>query len=480
MTAALGEHLPSSVATFSRPEPLHRAQRTVEEYGAIVERLVGEIEAGEAFQVVPSQRFEMDTDADPIDVYRMLRVSNPSPYMYLLNVPNEAGGLDFSIVGSSPEALVTVKDGRATTHPIAGTRWRGQTEEEDVLLEKELLSDEKERAEHLMLVDLGRNDLGRVCVPGTVRVEDYSHIERYSHVMHLVSTVTGELAEGKTALDAVTACFPAGTLSGAPKVRAMELIEEVETTRRGLYGGVLGLPRLRRQRRLRDRHPHRADARRHRLRAGRRGSRGRLQRALRVHRGGEQGPRGAERDRRGGNADAAMIRIGQLLLVLAALALWVASRLAWVEVRSFDGLGQPKTATLSGAAWSTALVPLALLVLAAAVAALAVRGWPLRLLAVLVAVASAGMAYLAISLWVIRDVAVRAAELAQVPVASLVGSQRYYWGAAITLVAAVCALVGAVLLMRSAPRARSGAPEVPGARGSAGGGATRRSRLRDV
>ena len=154
-----------------------------------------------------------------------------------------------------------------------------------------------------------------------------------------------------------------------------------------------------------------------------------------------------------------MIRIGQLLLVLAALALWVASRLAWAEVRSFDGLGQPKTATLSGAAWSTALVPLALLVLAAGVAALAVRGWPLRLLAVLVAVASAGIAYLAISLWVIRDVAVRAAELAQVPVASLVGSQRYYWGAVITLMAAMCALVGAVLLMRSAPRARSGAPK---------------------
>jgi anthranilate synthase component I len=240
MTAALGEPLPSTVSTFTRPEPLHRAQRTVEEYGAIVERLVGEIEAGEAFQVVPSQRFEMDTDADPIDVYRMLRVSNPSPYMYLLNVPDQAGALDFSIVGSSPEALVTVTDGKATTHPIAGTRWRGTTEEEDVLLEKELLADDKERAEHLMLVDLGRNDLGRVCVPGTVRVEDYSHIERYSHVMHLVSTVTGQLAEGKTALDAVTACFPAGTLSGAPKVRAMELIEEVEKTRRGLYGGVVG------------------------------------------------------------------------------------------------------------------------------------------------------------------------------------------------------------------------------------------------
>ncbi len=240
MTAALGQPLPSTVATFGHPAPVYRAQRTVEEYTAIVEKLVCDIEAGEAFQVVPSQRFEMDTEADPIDVYRLLRVSNPSPYMYLLNVPDENGELDFSIVGSSPEALVTVQDGRATTHPIAGTRWRGQTEEEDLLLEKDLLADDKERAEHLMLVDLGRNDLGRVCRPGTVRVEDYSHIERYSHVMHLVSTVTGQLAEGRTALDAVMACFPAGTLSGAPKVRAMELIEEVENTRRGLYGGILG------------------------------------------------------------------------------------------------------------------------------------------------------------------------------------------------------------------------------------------------
>lgn len=240
MVRALGQPLGSTVSTFDRPEPRFRAQRSRDEYGAVVERLVGEIEAGEAFQVVPSQRFEIDTAAAPIDVYRMLRVSNPSPYMYLLHIPDETGQTAFSIVGSSPEALVTVQDGRATTHPIAGTRWRGHTEEEDQLLEKELLTDEKERAEHLMLVDLGRNDLGRVCVPGTVRVEDYSHIERYSHVMHLVSTVTGELAPGRTALDAVTACFPAGTLSGAPKVRAMELIEEVELTRRGLYGGVVG------------------------------------------------------------------------------------------------------------------------------------------------------------------------------------------------------------------------------------------------
>ena len=240
MTRALAQPLGSTVATFTRAEPRHRSQRTLEEYSAMVDRLVGEIEAGEAFQVVPSQRFEMETGAAAIDVYRMLRVSNPSPYMYLMHIPDEDGTTAFSIVGSSPEALVTVADGWATTHPIAGTRWRGNSEEEDQLLEKELLSDEKERAEHLMLVDLGRNDLGRVCVPGTVRVEDYSHIERYSHVMHLVSSVTGLLAHGRTALDAVTACFPAGTLSGAPKVRAMELIEEVEQTRRGLYGGVVG------------------------------------------------------------------------------------------------------------------------------------------------------------------------------------------------------------------------------------------------
>ncbi|MGF2951861.1 anthranilate synthase component I [Mycobacterium sp. THU-M116] len=240
MTKALGQALPSTVATFGRPRPRFRAQRTVEEYGKIVDYLVEQIAAGEAFQVVPSQRFEMDTGVDPVDVYRMLRATNPSPYMYLMHVPNSDGATDFSIVGSSPEALVTVAEGRATTHPIAGTRWRGDNEEEDQLLEKELLADDKERAEHLMLVDLGRNDLGRVCVPGTVRVDDYSHIERYSHVMHLVSTVTGMLDEHRTALDAVTACFPAGTLSGAPKVRAMELIEEVEKTRRGLYGGVVG------------------------------------------------------------------------------------------------------------------------------------------------------------------------------------------------------------------------------------------------
>ncbi|NDV09495.1 anthranilate synthase component I [Rhodococcus sp. IEGM 248] len=240
MTHALSAPASSTVSTFAKPAPDYRRQRTTEGFGADVQKLVGDIEAGEAFQVVLSQRFEIDCTADPIDVYRMLRASNPSPYMYLLNVPNGDGETAFSIVGSSPEALVTVSEGVATTHPIAGTRWRGHTEEEDILLEKDLLADEKENAEHLMLVDLGRNDLGRVCEPGTVKVHDYRHIERYSHVMHLVSTVTGHLADGKQALDAVTACFPAGTLSGAPKVRAMQLIEELEPTRRGIYGGIIG------------------------------------------------------------------------------------------------------------------------------------------------------------------------------------------------------------------------------------------------
>ena len=171
-----------------------------------------------------------------------------------------------------------------------------------------------------------------------------------------------------------------------------------------------------------------------------------------------------------------MTRVAQLLLVLAALALWIGSRLPWVEVSSSDGLGQPKDTTLSGAAWSTALIPLALLALAAAVAALAVRGWPLRLLAVLVAAASAGMGYLGIGLWVIRDIAVRAAELAQVPVAALVGTQRQHWGAVLTLVAAVCALAGAVLLVRAAATAEVGDREVRRTSGAAGGGAGRTKR----
>jgi anthranilate synthase component 1 len=234
MTAGLHTAAPPTAAVYDRPTPDYLRRRTQEEHTAAVETAKAAIRAGEAFQVVLSQRFEMTTDADPLDVYRVLRATNPSPYMYLLRLEG------FDIVGSSPESLVTVRDGQVTTHPIAGTRWRSADPDEDALLEKDLLADEKERAEHVMLVDLGRNDLGRVCKPGSVHVVDFFRVERYSHVMHIVSTVTGQLADGRTAYDAVAACFPAGTLSGAPKPRAMELIEELEPTRRGLYGGVVG------------------------------------------------------------------------------------------------------------------------------------------------------------------------------------------------------------------------------------------------
>ena len=239
MTAALAAPAPSTVAVYHPAEPRFTRRRTPAEHHAAVEAAKEQIRAGEAFQVVVSQRFETACTADPLDVYRVLRATNPSPYMYLLRLA-AADGTRFEIVGSSPEALVTVRDGRVTTHPIAGTRWRGATEEEDELLEKDLRTDAKERAEHVMLVDLGRNDLGRVCEPGTVKVRNFFSVERYSHVMHLVSTVTGVLRRGCNAVDAVVACFPAGTLSGAPKPRAMEIIEELEPTRRGVYGGIVG------------------------------------------------------------------------------------------------------------------------------------------------------------------------------------------------------------------------------------------------
>lgn len=194
-----------------------------------------EIKKGEAFQVVISQRFATECSADSIDVYRMLRLHNPSPYMYFLRFED---GLD--VVGSSPEALVKVTDGKVMVHPIAGTRKRSNSPEQDELIAKELLADPKERAEHLMLVDLGRNDLGRVCTSGSVEVVEFMNIERFSHVMHIVSTVTGDLAKEKAPIEALFATFPAGTLSGAPKPRAMQIIEELEPNRRGLYGGALG------------------------------------------------------------------------------------------------------------------------------------------------------------------------------------------------------------------------------------------------
>lgn len=216
-------------------EPVYKRHTEADQYRKDVLRAKSEIVAGEAFQIVLSQRFSMDCHADALDVYRMLRLHNPSPYMYLLRLQD---GID--VVGSSPEALVKVTDGEVLIHPIAGTRKRSPSPEEDFRLSEELLEDPKERAEHLMLVDLGRNDLGRVCEPGSVEVIEFMHIERFSHVMHIVSTVTGTLAKSSTPIDALFSTFPAGTLSGAPKPRAMEIIESLEPTRRGIYGGAIG------------------------------------------------------------------------------------------------------------------------------------------------------------------------------------------------------------------------------------------------
>ena len=207
---------------------------TREQYDSIVERCKEYVYAGDIIQTVPSQRFSRPTSAHPLEIYRALRAINPSPYMYYLDLD------DFHIVGSSPEELVRVQDRTVSTRPIAGTMPRGRTEEEDAETERRLLADEKERAEHVMLVDLGRNDIGRVCEPGSVEVADLMIVERFSHVMHLVSHVVGKLRGGMTAYDAMRACFPAGTLSGAPKIRAMEIIAEMEPHGRGPYGGAVG------------------------------------------------------------------------------------------------------------------------------------------------------------------------------------------------------------------------------------------------
>ncbi len=211
-----------------------RSNTVVEDYLEQVRRCKDYIVAGDIFQAVLSQRFETDVTVDSLDIYRMLRVVNPSPYMFHLDLE------DLQLVGASPELLVRVEDGIVQVRPIAGTRPRGETEEEDRVLEKELLADEKERAEHIMLVDLGRNDVGRVSDYDTVRVTERMEIERYSHVMHIVSNVKGKLRKGVDALDALFACYPAGTVSGAPKIRAMEIIDELEPTRRGPYAGAVG------------------------------------------------------------------------------------------------------------------------------------------------------------------------------------------------------------------------------------------------
>ena len=205
-----------------------------EAYMDIVARCREYIVAGDIFQVVPSQRFAMDVSVDALAIYRALRTVNPSPYMFHVDLK------DHQLVGASPELLVRVEDGVVQVRPIAGTRWRGKTAAEDRALARELLVDEKERAEHIMLLDLGRNDIGRVSRFNSVRVTEQMAIERYSHVMHIVSNVRGELLDEVDALDALFACYPAGTVSGAPKIRAMEIIDEMETTRRGPYAGAVG------------------------------------------------------------------------------------------------------------------------------------------------------------------------------------------------------------------------------------------------
>jgi anthranilate synthase component 1 len=214
------------------PEPVSNLSEST--YYRNVEKAKRHIEAGDIFQVVLSQRFAMQVGCDPFDIYRALRFINPSPYMFFLRMDN------VHLVGASPEMLVKVRDGRVEYGPIAGTRPRGRTPEEDARLSRELMADAKERAEHIMLVDLGRNDLGRVCDFGSVKVTDLMRIERYSHVMHLVSSVEGELRKNLDCFHALESCLPAGTVSGAPKVRAMEIIEAMEPRRRGVYGGAVG------------------------------------------------------------------------------------------------------------------------------------------------------------------------------------------------------------------------------------------------
>ncbi|GAA2188214.1 anthranilate synthase component I [Leucobacter alluvii] len=210
------------------------------EYVASVKAAKRYIVDGDIFQVVPSQRFDQTCTADPLDVYRVLRHLNPSPYLYLLQL-EDAAGEPFSVVGSSPEALVTVQEGgHVLTHPIAGSRPRGASIEEDQQYERDLLADEKERAEHLMLVDLARNDLLRVCEPGSVEVTEFMRIERFSHIMHIVSSVEGQKRPEANPVDVFRATFPAGTLSGAPKPRALQIIDELEPVQRGVYGGVVG------------------------------------------------------------------------------------------------------------------------------------------------------------------------------------------------------------------------------------------------
>ncbi len=229
-----GSSYPDVLDPKALEETDFKSSFTREEYCALVEKAKEYIRAGDIFQVVPSQRLSVPFHARPVDVYRALRALNPSPYMYFLDL----GGTQ--VVGSSPEILVRLKNGKVVLRPIAGTRPRGKTKEEDLALEAELLADPKERAEHLMLIDLGRNDVGRVSETGSVKVTDSFVIERYSHVMHIVSQVEGDLRKGLNYMDVLKATFPAGTVSGAPKIRALEIIQELEPHKRNIYAGAIG------------------------------------------------------------------------------------------------------------------------------------------------------------------------------------------------------------------------------------------------
>ena len=223
--------------TVSQPELRFRTEKS--DYERSIEIAKQHIIDGDVFQVVISQRLDIDSPADPFDVYRVLRTLNPSPYMYFMSL-TDAQGRDFNVIGSSPETLIKVDNGHAMTFPIAGSRPRGATVEEDEQLAKDLLSDPKERSEHIMLVDLSRNDLSRVCLPESVEVVSLMDIKRFSHIMHICSTVTGRVNPDMTSFDVFTSAFPAGTLSGAPKPRAIEIIDELEPADRGIYGGTVG------------------------------------------------------------------------------------------------------------------------------------------------------------------------------------------------------------------------------------------------
>ena len=234
----LSKPTPTTLSEPNWPDPQYTKRTSRADFLNQVEQAKEYVRKGDVFQVVISQRFDQEIEADVLDVYRALRALNPSPYMYLTRWQDDSGA--FSIVGSSPEALVKVSGRHVITHPIAGSRPRGGDAASDLALADELSADAKERSEHLMLVDLSRNDLLRVCDPESLQVSEFMQIHRFSHIMHLVSTVEGDLRDGMTAVDAVLATFPAGTLSGAPKPRAMEIIHELEPSYRGLFGGVIG------------------------------------------------------------------------------------------------------------------------------------------------------------------------------------------------------------------------------------------------